>query len=401
MRIENKHILLGVTGSISAYKSAMIASHLTQLGARVDVTLTKNACQFIAPLTFETLTHRRVYTDTFEHDFTGEVAHIAIARRADLVLLAPASANLIGKLAHGIADDMLTSTMLAVTAPIWIAPAMNSFMFENPVVQENLDILRRRGMHIIEPASGVLACGTTGRGRMPEPDALVEIVVRELALDKTLCGKRVLVSAGATREYLDAVRFLSNPSTGKMGIACARVARMMGATVTLVCGHIETPLPDDVQVIRVTNAEEMAKAMFLQAPEADIIVMTAAVSDFTPRTRSDEKIHKTDAATQVDFVPTTDILKTLGTKKRKGQFICGFCMETDDLLSRAESKRVAKNADMIVANSIKAPGCGFGHDTNGVTLVTQQGCLALPICPKEEVAVKIFEKILELWSPNP
>lgn len=398
MRIDQKHVLLGVTGSISAYKSAAIASHLTQCGALVDVVMTKNACQFITPTTFETLTHRRVYTDTFSHEFTGEVDHIAVARRADLVLIAPASANIIGKLAHGIADDMLSSTMLAVTAPIWIAPAMNSFMFENIAVQENLALLKKRGIHIIEPASGVLACGTSGRGRMPEPDFLVDLVVREIALDKSLRGKNVLISAGATREFIDAVRFLSNPSTGKMGIACAKVAQMMGANVTLVCGHTDVPVPSDMNTVHVVSAAQMADAMFEHAKNADIIIMTAAVSDFTPKETSAEKTHKTDADTTIAFVPTTDILKTLGTQKQEGQFLCGFCMETSDLIARAQTKLHAKNADMIVANSLKDPGCGFGHDTNGVTLITKQGTTPLPIMSKEDVARKIFEKILEIIS---
>lgn len=396
MRIEGKHIILGVTGSISAYKSAAIASHLTQLGAHVDVIMTKNACQFITPMTFETLTHRRVFTDTFENDFTGEVAHIGLARSADLVLIAPASANLIGKLAHGIADDMLTTTLLAVKAPVWLAPAMNSDMFEHIAVQENLALLRKRGLHIIEPASGLLACGTCGRGRMPEPDSLVERVVQEIALEKKLRGKHVLVSAGATREFLDAVRFLSNPSTGKMGLACARVARMMGAEVTLVCGHLEVPVPDGMRVIRVTSAAELGEAMFEQADRADMVIMTAAVSDFTPREQVTHKVHKTDAETNIAFIPTTDILKTLGARKRDGQFVCGFCMETDDLVARAEQKLRTKNADMIVANALNAPGCGFGHDTNGVTLVTRHDKIQLPLASKEDVALQIFEKILEM-----
>lgn len=395
LRLDNKHVLLGVTGSISAYKSATIASRLTQLGALVDVVMTRNACEFITPTTFETLTHRRVYTDTFSRAVPQEVDHIAVARRADLALIAPCSANFLAKLSYGLADDMLSSTMLAVTAPVWLAPAMNSFMFENAATQHNLDILTARGFQIIEPASGTLACGTTGRGRMPEPDALVERVVRELALPHTLAGKTVLVTAGATREYLDAVRFLSNPSSGKMGTACARIARAMGARVILLAAHMDVLPPDDVELCHVESAQDLAQKVEEFAPQADIVVMSAAVSDFTPKSREQHKVHKSDAETNVAFVHTKDILNALGHARREGQFLCGFCMETQDLIARARQKLTSKNVDMIVANSISEPGCGFAHDTNGVTLLTANSEMTLPVMSKDDVAVQIFAEILK------
>ncbi len=401
IRIEGKHVVLGVTGSISAYKSATIASRLTQLGAEVDVIMTSNACKLISPATFEALTHRRVFTDTFDESFTGEVNHIAIARRADLVLIAPCTANMLAKLAHGIADDMLSSTMLAVTSPTWLAPAMNTFMYENAATQANLATLRERGFRIIEPTSGALACGSTGKGRMPDPEALIASVVNTLALPHVLHGKKVVVSAGATREFIDAVRFLSNPSTGKMGVACAQAAQMLGADVTLVAGHMDVPAPESCHVISVTSAADMAKTMFEAASDADIIIMSAAVSDFTPVQCADHKVHKTDAETNIVFVPTTDILKTLGQNKRPGQFLCGFCMETNDLLERAQQKLQNKNADLIVANSIRDPGCGFAHDTNGVTLITPDAVQSLPVMPKDEVAIKILTFICQKLGCNP
>jgi len=395
LRLDDKFILLGITGSISAYKSASIASHLTQLGAKVDVVMTQNACKLIAPATFEALTHRRVYTDTFSHDFTGEVDHIAVARRADLVLIAPCSANMLAKLAYGLADDMLSSTMLAVTAPVWLSPAMNTYMFENPATQHNIQVLRERGFHIIEPATGNLACGTSGRGRMPDPDKLVEIVVREAALPHTLKDKHVLITAGATREFLDPVRFLSNPSTGKMGIACARAALTQGARVTLIAAHIDVEPPIGAEVIHVVSAKDMAEAVTQRAAQTDIVIMTAAVSDFTPEQCAEHKVHKSDAQTQINFVPTTDILKTLGLNRSQTPYLCGFCMETQDLLERARHKRTSKNVDMIVANSLNQSGCGFKHDTNSVTIVTASSELTLPLMSKEEIARRIFDEILK------
>ncbi len=395
LRLDDKHILLGITGSISAYKSASIASHLTQLGAKVDVVMTQNACKLITPAVFEALTHRRVYTETFSTEFTGEVDHIAVARRADLVLIAPCSANMLAKLASGIADDMLSSTMLAVTAPVWLSPAMNAFMFENPATQHNLKVLQERGFHIIEPDSGNLACGTSGRGRMPDPDKLVEIVVREAALPHTLQDKHVLITAGATREFLDPVRFLSNPSTGKMGVACARAALALGARVTLVAAHIDVEPPLGAEVINVVSAQDMAKTVTQLAPKTDIVIMTAAVSDFTPAQCAEHKVHKTDAQTHIAFVPTTDILKTLGQTRSPNTYLCGFCMETQDLLERAHHKLTSKNVDMIVANSLNQSGCGFKHDTNSVTIVTQSTETTLPLMSKDEIARHIFEEILK------
>jgi len=397
--LRDKTVILGVTGSISAFKAASLASKLTQQGAKVDCILTANATKLIAPATFEAVTHRRSYTDTFA---TGEINHISVGTGADLAIVAPCSANVIGKLAHGIADDMLTTTLLAIRCPLIVSPAMNTHMYANVAVQENLAILRRRGIVIVKPAEGRLACGTEGRGRMPEPEVLIEEIYRHIALPKTLLGKHVVVSAGATREAIDAVRFISNPSTGKMGFACARVARMLGARVTLVtAASNREPWMSDIECIDVVSAQDMAEAMFAHVPSADIVVMAAAVSDFRPTQSYPHKVHKTDANLEIRLEPTTDILKKLGEKKHSRQFLCGFCMETEDLLPRARQKLTDKKLDLIIANDLNAPGCGFGHDTNGVTILDAETATTLEVMDKHDVAIAIFDAIVKQMQGRP
>ena len=395
--LKDKRIILGVTGSISAFKSASIASKLTQMGACVDVIMTQNATKLIGPATFEGITHRKCYLDTFADTDELACSHVTLGSKADLVIVAPCSANMLAKIAHGIADDKLSTTMLAVRKhpPVLIAPAMNCFMYENDATQDNLKILQSRGMHIIEPDTGNLACGYAGKGRMPEPETIVEYALQFAALDKKLAGKRVLVTAGATREHLDPVRYISNPSTGKMGFACAKTAKMLGAEVTLIEANTSLPPIPNIHAIHVTSAQDMADAVFEHAPNADIVIMTAAVSDFTPCTQEAHKIHKTDADLTVQLKPTTDILKTLGQHKRPGQFLCGFCMETQDLIERAKQKLAAKNLDMIAANSLSEPGCGFACDTNSITILTKDGRTTLEIADKLEIAAALLQNIAD------
>lgn len=390
--LEEKHIVLGVTGSISAFKAVSLASKLTQAGALVDVIATQNALKLIALAQFEGVTHRQCLTDVFANAWDLSQSHVTVGNRADLAIVAPCSANMLAKIAHGIADDKLSTTILALRCPLLVAPAMNCFMYENAATQANLDILRSRGVIVIEPDSGALACNYVGKGRLPEPEVLMEIILRYLPAVKPLSGKKVLVTAGATREPIDAVRYISNPSTGKMGYACARAALMAGADVTLVTGADLSPVLG-AHMIPVSTAAQMAEVVFEQAPTHDIVIMAAAVSDFTPVDYTPHKIHKTDAALTIPLRPTTDILAELGKRKLPSQFLCGFSMETDELLVRSQEKLRKKNLDMIVANSIARPDTGFAADTNEVTVLTPTTEIVLPIASKLEIASRFIELI--------
>lgn len=392
--LKGKHVLLGVTGSIAAYKIANLASMLVKLNADVHVIMTKNAEQFISPITFETLTGNKVIDDTFERNSGYHVAHIAMAAEADVVLIAPATANVIAKLAHGIADDMLTSTMLAVTAPILLSPAMNTHMYENPITQENIEKIKDLGYKLIEPASGYLACGDTGKGKMPEPEVLLDCILQEIACEKDMAGKKVLITAGPTRESIDPVRYITNHSTGKMGYALAENAARRGAEVTLVSGPTQLKKPRFVKVTDVTTAEEMYQAVEKEFDSQDIVVMSAAVADYRPEVVAENKIKKSDGEMKISLERTTDILGTL-TPRKKQQFICGFSMETENMLENSRAKLKKKNLDMIVANNLKVAGAGFGTDTNVVTIITEDSCEELPIMTKEEVAGAIFDRILQ------
>ena len=394
--LTNKTILLGVTGGIAAYKSAYLASALTKLHANVEVIMTEHATRFIAPLTFEQLTGRRCMVDTFDRNFSHQVEHIALADRADLVLIAPATANVCAKLAHGLADDMLTTTVLACTCPKLIAPAMNTHMFENPVTQDNLDILRRYGWEVIAPGSGHLACGAVGPGRMPEPQDLVEHILRAIALPHDLQGKTVLVTAGPTQEALDPVRYLTNHSTGKMGYAIAKTAMLRGAEVTLVSGPTALKKPPFVEVVDVVSAQDMFEAVSARQEQSDLIFKAAAVADYTPTGYSDDKIKKKDSDLSIPLKRTQDILQYLGDHRRAGQVICGFSMETRDMVENSTAKLEKKHVDMICANNLKVAGAGFGTDTNVITLITRKGLTELPLMSKEEAAGKIIDRVLEL-----
>lgn len=392
--LKGKHILLGVTGSIAAYKIANLASMLVKLNADVHVIMTKNAKQFISPITFETLTGNKVIDDTFERNSGYHVAHIAMAAEADVVMIAPATANVIAKLAHGIADDMLTSTMLACTAPVLVSPAMNTHMYENPVTQENMEKLGSLGYKLIEPSSGYLACGDTGKGKMPEPEVLLDCILQEIACEKDMAGKKVLITAGPTRESLDPVRYITNHSTGKMGYALAENAARRGAEVTLVSGPTQLKKPCFVKIVDVTTAEEMYQAVEKEFDRQDIVVMSAAVADYRPATVAEQKIKKSDGEMSIPLERTTDILGTL-TPRKKQQFICGFSMETEHMLENSRGKLERKHLDMIVANNLKVAGAGFGTDTNIVTVITKESSEELPIMTKEEVAGAIFDRILD------
>ena len=395
--LTNKTNLLGVTGGIAAYKSAYLASALTKLHANVEVIMTEHATRFIAPLTFEQLTGRRCMVDTFDRNFSHQVEHIALADRADLVLIAPATANVCAKLAHGLADDMLTTTVLACTCPKLIAPAMNTHMFENPVTQDNLDILRRYGWEVIAPGSGHLACGAVGPGRMPEPQDLVEHILRAIALPHDLQGKTVLVTAGPTQEALDPVRYLTNHSTGKMGYAIAKTAMLRGAEVTLVSGPTALKKPPFVEVVDVVSAQDMFEAVSARQEQSDLIFKAAAVADYTPTGYSDDKIKKKDSDLSIPLKRTQDILQYLGDHRRSGQVICGFSMETRDMVENSTAKLEKKHVDMICANNLKVAGAGFGTDTNVITLITREGLTELPLMSKEEAAGKIIDRALELF----
>ena len=390
--LEGKCVVLGVTGSIAAYKIANLASALKKLHADVEVIMTKNATNFINPITFESLTGHKCLVDTFDRNFSFQVEHVSIAKKADVLLVAPASANVIGKMAHGIADDMLTTTALACRCPKIVAPAMNTNMYENPIVQDNIACLKQYGMEVITPASGYLACGDTGAGKMPEPEVLLQYILRTIACEKDLTGKRVLVTAGPTREAIDPVRFISNHSTGKMGYAVARRAMLRGADVTLISGPVALTPPPFVELISVESAAQMYDAVMERAPEADIIIKSAAVADYTPAEISPEKIKKMEGDSALPLVRTRDILGELGQCRRDDQFICGFAMETEHLLDNARAKLEKKNVDMIVANSLRQEGAGFGVDTNIATLITKAGVRALPMMSKEALASVILDE---------
>ena len=391
--LKGKTILLGVTGSIAAYKIANLASMLVKKHADVHVLMTENAANFINPITFETLTSNKCLIDTFDRNFQFQVEHVSIAKKADLVLVAPASANVIGKLAHGIADDMLTTTVMACRCKKLIAPAMNTNMYENPVVQDNLKTLEHYGMEIISPACGYLACGDTGAGKLPSEEVLMDYIRRELAHEKDLSGKKILVTAGATMETIDPVRYISNHSTGKMGYAIARCAMERGAEVTLVTGKTALPPVPFIEMIPVTTAEEMFQAVTGISSGQDAVIMSAAVADYTPANVSDEKIKKKDGDLSIPLVRTKDILAWLGEHKPENQFLCGFSMETQDMLANSRKKLEKKHADMIVANNLKVEGAGFGTDTNLVTLITKEENRELELMSKEEVADVLLTEI--------
>ena len=392
--LQGKTVLLGVTGGIAAYKAAALASALVKQHCQVEVVMTEHATKFVTPLTFEQLTGRRTMVDTFDRNFSHQVEHIALAQRTDLVLIAPATANVCAKLAHGLADDMLTTTVLACKCPKLIAPAMNTNMYENPVTQDNLDILRRYGWEVIAPASGRLACGAVGAGKMPEPEDLLQHVLRQLACPHDLEGKHVLVTAGPTQESLDPVRYLTNHSTGKMGYAIARMAMLRGAQVTLITGPTAIAPPPFVDVVPVVSAQDMFEAVAAHSPNADMIFKAAAVADYTPIGYSDDKVKKKDGDLSIPLKRTTDILQYLGQHRRPGQVICGFSMETRDMLENSRAKLEKKNVDMICANNLKVAGAGFGTDTNVITLITREGIEELPLLSKEEVASRILSSAL-------
>lgn len=391
--LKNKTVLLGVSGGIAAYKIPNLARMLKKLGATVHVIMTQNATNFITPFTFETLTQNKCLVDTFDRNFQYSVEHVALAKKADVVMIAPASANVIGKIANGIADDMLTTTVMACTCKKIIVPAMNHNMYHNPIVQDNLKKLAGYDYEIVPPEKGMLANGDMGDGRMPEEALLAEYILREIAFEKDLAGKKVLVTAGATREAIDPVRFISNHSTGKMGYAIARAAMYRGAEVTLVTGNALAKLPPFVKTIAVVSAKEMLEAVKNEAENADIIIKSAAVADYRPKTVADNKIKKTDGDTKIELERTDDILAYLGANRREGQFICGFSMETENMIENSRAKLGRKNIDMIVANNLKTEGAGFGVDTNVVTLIGADFEEELEIMTKDEVAHKILDKI--------
>lgn len=395
MLLQGKHVVLGVTGSIASYKIASLASMLVKKQADVTVIMTQNATNFINPITFESLTGNKCLVDTFDRNFQFNIEHVALAKLADVFLVAPASANVIAKAANGLADDMLTTTLLACRCPKIFAPAMNTRMYENPVVQDNMEKLRSYGMEVITPSSGYLACGDTGAGKMPEPETLFAFVTKALA-PGDLAGKKVLVTAGPTQEKLDPVRYISNHSTGKMGYAVAAAAARRGAEVTLVSGVTALRPPAGVKVVPVISAADMAQAVKEAASEQDIIVKAAAVADYRPAVTADEKIKKTDSALFLSLERTEDILSWLGAHRRKGQILCGFSMETEHLLENSRAKLEKKKIDMIVANNLKQEGAGFGTDTNVVTLITKEGAEELPLLSKEEVADRLLDRLLAL-----
>ena len=396
--LKGKTVVLAVTGSIAAYKIASLASSLVKLHADVQVLMTKNATNFITPITFETLTGNKCLVDTFDRNFEFSVEHVSLAKKADVVMIAPASANVIGKLAHGIADDMLTTTILACKCKKIISPAMNTNMYENPIVQDNLKILENYGFEVIQPAVGLLACKDIGAGKMPEPEVLLEYILKEVAYEKDLTGKKILVTAGPTQEAVDPVRYLTNHSTGKMGYAIAKVCSFRGADVTLVTGKTNIPKPLFVNTVEITTARDMFEAVTERFADQDIVIKAAAVADYRPRQVSEEKVKKSDDALSIELERTDDILKYLGEHKRTDQFLCGFSMETENMLGNSRAKLAKKNLDMIVANNLKVPGAGFAGDTNVVTLITQDEETELPLLSKEETAVQILDKICCLLS---
>ena len=396
MQLKGKTVLLGVTGGIACYKSANLASALVKQGANVQVLMTKNATEFIGPHTFESLTGNRVSVDTFDRNYQFQVEHIALADQADLVLVAPATANVLAKLAHGLADDMLTTTILACNCPKIAAPAMNTKMYENPVTQDNLDILRKYGWEIVEPASGRLACGAVGKGKMPEPEDLLETVLHALSHEKDMSGLKVLVTAGPTREALDPVRYLTNHSTGKMGYAIAKAAAARGAQVTLVSGPVNLKKPPYMEVVDIVSAQDMFDAVTSRAPDQDIIIKAAAVADYRPATVAEDKIKKSgnDSDLSLPLARTSDILAWLGEHRAPGQFLCGFSMETRDMVANSKKKLEKKHIDLIAANNLKQAGAGFGGDTNVLTLIAADGAKELPLMSKEEAAHALLDEIM-------
>ena len=396
--LKGKTVVLAVSGSIAAYKIASLASALGKLHADVQVLMTQNATNFINPITFETLTGNKCLVDTFDRNFQYSVEHVALAKRADVVLVAPASANVIGKIANGIADDMLTTTVMACKCKKIISPAMNTQMFENPIVQDNLKKLEHYGYEVIQPAVGLLACKDVGAGKMPEPETLLEYILREVAYEKDLKGKNILVTAGPTQEPIDPVRYLTNHSSGKMGYAIAKVCSMRGADVTLVSGKTAIKPPLFVDVVPVTTARDMYEAVTSRFDQQDIVIKAAAVADYRPKTISDQKVKKADGELSIEMERTDDILKYLGEHKREDQFLCGFSMETEHMLENSRKKLEKKNLDMIVANNVKVEGAGFAGDTNIVTLITKDDETQLLLLSKEETAVEIMNKILEITA---
>ena len=393
--LKGKTVLLGVSGGIAAYKAAALASDLVKSGATVHVLMTQNATQFVAPLTFETLTGNKALVDTFDRNFQWNVEHVALAKRADVFLAAPATANLIAKFAAGIADDMLATTFLACTCPKLVAPAMNTAMYENPITQRNLETLRGFGMQVVEPGSGHLACGDDGKGRLPDPEVLKEAVIRALT-PQDMAGKRVLITAGPTCEAIDPVRYITNHSSGKMGYQTALAALRRGAEVTLVSGPVALACPMGAQLVPVRSAKEMLEAVLARADASDIIIKTAAVADYTPANPADHKVKKKDGDLSLALERTTDILATLGARKKPGQVLVGFSMETEDLLKNSSVKLAKKNADMIVANSLRTPGAGFGVDTNVATFITKQGTEEQPCMSKYALGDLLLTRALAL-----
>ncbi len=393
--LKDKTVLLGISGGIAAYKCASLASSLVKAGAEVHVIMTAHACNFINPITFETLTGNKCVVDTFDRNFQHNVEHVALAKKADVFLVAPATANVMAKLAHGLADDMLTTTFLACTCPKIAAPAMNTAMYENPITQDNMKLLEKYGVEVITPATGYLACGDTGSGKMPEPEVLFQYIEKAVAREKDMSGRKVLVTAGATRESMDPVRFITNHSSGKMGFAIAKECMLRGADVTLVKAATTASAPMFVDVVPVESAADMFEAVTLRSDEMDIIIKAAAVSDYTPASVSDQKVKKKDGDLSIPMKRTQDILKYLGEHKKAGQFLCGFSMETENMLENSKAKLNRKNADMIVANNLKDTGAGFGTDTNLVTLITKDGDRQLELMGKDQVAKAVVDAILK------
>lgn len=396
--LKGKTVLLGVTGSIAAYKIAYLASALKKLHAEVHVLMTKNATNFITPTTFESLTGTKCLVDTFDRNFQFQVEHVSIAKKADVVMIAPASANVIGKLAHGIADDMLTTTIMACKCKKFISPAMNTNMFENPILQDNLKTLEHYGYEVIQPASGYLACGDTGAGKMPEPETLLSYILREIAAEKDLEGKKVLVTAGPTQESIDPVRYITNHSSGKMGYALAKAAMFRGADVTLVSGPCSITPPPFVKVVPVVTAKDMFDAVTSVSAEQDIIIKAAAVADYRPKQVFDEKVKKQDKEMSIELKKTDDILKYLGEHRTPQQFLCGFSMETQNMIGNSRAKLGKKHLDMVAANNLKVAGAGFQGDTNVLTLITQDEDVSLQLMSKEDAANVILDKILSIMK---
>ena len=398
MRLKGKTVIIGVSAGIAAYKTCYLVSHLKKEGAEVHVLMTKNACEFVAPLTFETLSGERCVYDMFKRDFEFDVEHVSLAKKADLFMIAPATADVIAKVSHGIADDMLTTTFLASKCEKYVVPAMNTAMYENAATKENISILRERGINVVDPASGHLACGDEGPGKMPEPEELLEIIVSAIGREQDLAGKKILVTAGATREAMDPVRFITNHSSGKMGIAIAGEAAARGADVKLIKASTSVPGPEDCETIDALTANDMFERVMENAGTQDVIIMAAAVADYRPKVVNSEKLKKKDGDLVLELERTRDILAELGEMRKDGklpeeQVICGFSMETRDLVENSEKKLRKKNCDMIVANNLKEEGAGFGHDTNKVTFITREGAEELELMSKSEVADHILDKI--------